>query len=268
MNIYMILADENLFHPYYLRGMIKSFKKNGHNLVGITLAKDKYKHGFINAVYQQINLWGLYGFGFIAVISVMRIILHRLRMDDNSTVKGVARNYEIPIMESFNVNNSDHIIYLKSKKIDVIISSCGHYFKKELLKLPRIACINRHSSLLPKYGGVLPVFWAMKNNETEFGVSIHYMVEKIDQGNIISQNKIRLNKKNSLFLNYMFAFDSSIGATEQALVNIKKHKIVGKFKPGKKEYFSFPTKKDIDEFKTKFDTFALTDPKRFYQKYS
>lgn len=58
---------------------------------------------------------------------------------------------------------------------------------KEQLSFPKIGCINIHTSLLPKYRGRHPIVWAMINQEKEIGVTIHWMDEGIDTGDIIRQ---------------------------------------------------------------------------------
>ncbi len=264
LRIYLILADENLFHPYYLSGLISKFKKEGHTIVGITLALDIYKKGFAHAVMQQIKLWGFLPFLFIGGNAFARSFFYTLGIANN-TIRAVAKENRIPVITSYNVNNKEHLQSLKKLQIDIIISSNGHIFKNELLSLPKIACINRHSALLPKFGGVLPVFWAMLCNENKFGVSVHYMVEKIDKGDILSQEEIVLNKNNSLFYNYILAFDKSIKATVDAINNIFEGKIVKKFTHNKNEYYSFPSDEEISQFKEKYRTFALGDIVEFYK---
>lgn len=65
-----------------------------------------------------------------------------------------------------------------------------HIYKKdEIAKYPK-GIINIHTSLLPKYRGRHPVDWAMENEEKEVGVTIHYMDEHIDTGDIILQDSV------------------------------------------------------------------------------
>lgn len=262
LRIYLILADENLFHPKYLLGLISEFQKRGHKIVGLTLALDKYKKGFLSAVLQQINLWGFLPFAFIAGNSILRTTFL-----SSKTMRGLAVRHKVSIVESFNVNSDDHIKYLRSKKVDIIISSNGQIFKKDLLKLSKIAAINRHSALLPSYGGVLPVFWAMKNNEKKLGTSAHYMVEEIDRGDILAQYDFKNENGVSLFGNYMKAFDISIPVTVDAVENALDKKIVKKFKRNKNQYYSFPKKDDIKKFKKNNSTFKLIDILNFYKNY-
>ena len=54
--------------------------------------------------------------------------------------------------------------------------------------------INSHPSLLPKYKGLRPIREALKNNERELGVTVHYMNENLDDGKIIIKKKFLLKK--------------------------------------------------------------------------
>lgn len=257
--LYFILADENLFHPKFFLGCLRNLNRD-YEIIGVTKTLDKYKSGFLNFLKQQLNLWGVLGFLYIAFWSSIYSFLDKFNLKNNLSLKNIAKKNNLKYAESFNVNSLEHLKYLEKLKVDIIISSCGHIFKKELLNLPKTACVNRHSALLPKYGGVLPVFWAMYFREKEFGVSIHYMVEKIDQGDILSQIKIPLKKENSLFKNYVLAFDKSVDAVVLALKNLKDGKIVSHFSPNEKQYFTFPDLKKIKELKQKgYKTFTLKD---------
>ncbi|WP_218671121.1 methionyl-tRNA formyltransferase [Microbispora sp. GKU 823] len=58
---------------------------------------------------------------------------------------------------------------------------------REVLRAARIGVMNIHPSLLPKYRGPLPVQWAVRNGDPEIGVTIHWMTDDFDTGNIIAQ---------------------------------------------------------------------------------
>jgi methionyl-tRNA formyltransferase len=62
--------------------------------------------------------------------------------------------------------------------------------KAPLLALPRRGALNMHGSLLPKYRGRSPVNWAILRGETETGATLHYMTEKPDNGDIVSQTAV------------------------------------------------------------------------------
>lgn len=253
------MVEENLFHPGYIRDLLKKLGSN-YKVVGITLEKDVYKKGYLHFLSRQIHLWGMIGFTYIAVKSILKKGLDKLRIYGSLSLESIARENNLKFIESFNHNSPRHLAYLRKLKIDIIIVSSGQLFSPELLSIPKIACINRHTSLLPKYGGVMPVFWAMYYNEKKFGVSVHYMVEKFDQGDIIYQEQIPIMKKNSLYINYVIAFQKSVDVTLQALENVRNKKIMGKFYHNDKEYFSFPSFEKIRQLREKgYKIFSLTD---------
>ena len=63
----------------------------------------------------------------------------------------------------------------------------------DALAVPRIACVNGHPSLLPRYRGPMPMAWAVRNGETEIGMTYHLMDEQFDTGNILAQGTVPLD---------------------------------------------------------------------------
>lgn len=257
--LYFIFAGENMFHPQYFSRVLQYLPQEEYEVAGVTIANDRYRKGIFYFLRQQWELWGSIGFIFIAVGSIVRSCLDRVRRTSMHSIGGIAQRYHIPLRESLNVNEEQHLNHLKTLDLDIIISSCGHIFKKELLALPRLACINRHSSLLPKYGGVLPIFWAMYHGASSAGVSIHYMVEKIDEGDILAQIVLPLINGNSLFKNYILAFEKSVEATVEALENIGKGVVLRHFDKSERTHFSFPALADIKRFKQHYSSFNWGD---------
>ncbi|MCM8833305.1 MAG: methionyl-tRNA formyltransferase [Candidatus Omnitrophica bacterium] len=83
----------------------------------------------------------------------------------------------------------------KIKKISpdlIVLISYGKILPSSILTIPKIASINVHPSLLPKYRGPAPVEWALINGETKTGITIIKMDENIDTGNIIHQKEVEI----------------------------------------------------------------------------
>lgn len=77
------------------------------------------------------------------------------------------------------------------KKPDIIITAAyGQIIPSEILNYPKYGCINVHGSLLPKLRGGAPIHHAIMNGDKEAGVTIMYMAQKMDAGDIISQRKV------------------------------------------------------------------------------
>jgi methionyl-tRNA formyltransferase len=69
----------------------------------------------------------------------------------------------------------------------IVVAAYGQFLPRALLDLPPQGVINIHPSLLPKYRGAAPIQWAIANGETETGVSLIYLTEKMDAGDILAQ---------------------------------------------------------------------------------
>jgi methionyl-tRNA formyltransferase len=76
---------------------------------------------------------------------------------------------------------------------DLLISVANpRILKAQVLNVPRLGCINLHPSLLPSYRGPAPDFWVLACGENETGVTVHYMDEGIDTGEIILQSRLAI----------------------------------------------------------------------------
>lgn len=107
-----------------------------------------------------------------------------------------ARNPDIPIYQPELVSAEDFAPILKNYNPDLfVVVAYGEIIKQHLLEMPRIACINLHTSLLPKYRGAAPIQRAVINGEIETGVTIMHMVKKMDAGDIIDQIKVPIGSE-------------------------------------------------------------------------
>ncbi|RCW70764.1 methionyl-tRNA formyltransferase [Saliterribacillus persicus] len=108
-------------------------------------------------------------------------------------VKVKAEALDIPVYQPEKIK--DDIEPIKNINPDIIITAAfGQILPKELLDLPRLGCINVHASLLPKLRGGAPIHYALLEGHKETGVTIMYMVEKLDAGDIISQKAIDIKE--------------------------------------------------------------------------
>lgn len=69
----------------------------------------------------------------------------------------------------------------------VVVVAYGQILKRNVLDLPRLGCINIHSSLLPRWRGAAPIQWAILGGDAESGVSTMHLVEKLDAGDVLLQ---------------------------------------------------------------------------------
>lgn len=109
-----------------------------------------------------------------------------------------ANDLDIPTFEVQSVNNKNFLKELKNLEPDVIINQAQNILKQDFLSIPSIGVINRHNALLPRNRGRLTPFWVLYKKEKETGVSIHFVNEGIDSGDIIVQERFSI-KENDTF---------------------------------------------------------------------
>ena len=166
------------------------------------------------------------------------------------SVRRVLEKYGIPYEDvRFDINTEDHIRFIKEKDPDIILSSQSLYFGREILALPRICCINRHSGLLPRNGGLWPGFQAVRKGEKETGVSVHTMEAQIDSGVVLSQIKVPVRAGETVWDIYKECFKVSSKAVMIALDKIRDHDYARADCGYRREYYSFPTKEQWKEFR-------------------
>jgi methionyl-tRNA formyltransferase len=73
-----------------------------------------------------------------------------------------------------------------------VVVAFGKIFPGKLLGIPRLGCINLHSSILPHYRGAAPINWAIVNGETRTGVSTMIMEEGLDSGPVLMTNELQI----------------------------------------------------------------------------
>ena len=132
----------------------------------------------------------------------------------------------------------------KNRKKNFNLIFTNHILGSKLLKLRNNLFINKHSSLLPSYKGLLPFVWT-KIFSAKNGVSFHLVSKKVDSGKIIYQRKINNNFK-SMVEFYIHIYKSFPYDLNKSLINLDKKKFINS--NFKKSIFSLPNKKEYKEF--------------------
>ena len=136
----------------------------------------------------------------VLVVTKKDSFVGRKKVLTESPVALCAHEHDIEVFKPNKLK--DDYEYILNKKPDIIITCAyGNIVPKVILDYPEYGCINVHASLLPKYRGASPIVSCLLNGEVETGVTLMYMDEGIDTGNIIMSRSIKIDEEdNSLSL--------------------------------------------------------------------
>lgn len=108
-------------------------------------------------------------------------------------IKRLAQELGLPVLQPPKVN--EEVERLRALAPDfLVVAAYGQILSKALLEVPRIAPVNLHASLLPKYRGAAPIQWALLNGETVTGITTFWMNEGLDTGPILLQREVPIEE--------------------------------------------------------------------------
>lgn len=113
-----------------------------------------------------------------------------------SPVKEYALEKHLEVYQPEKVrNNEEFLNTVKKINPDLIcVVAYGKILPKELLKIPKMGCINVHGSLLPQYRGAAPIQWAVLNGDKKTGITTMYMNEGMDTGDMILKKEVQIGE--------------------------------------------------------------------------
>jgi methionyl-tRNA formyltransferase len=196
---------------------------------------------------KMLKTYRIFGLRFFMYYS-FRFVISKFSAENS--VKKVLKKYHIPLIQiAGSVNAKASLTTIQSFKPDVLVSIGGNQiFKLPLINLAPKGCLNLHTALLPKYRGLMPSFWVLKNNETHTGVSVFFVDEGIDSGPILVQKKVEIGSMSQEALikhTKKIGMDSIIEGL--GLIDRGNFELIAN-PEAEKTYFSFPTREDVIAF--------------------
>lgn len=143
----------------------------------------------LNIGYFADGPWSHEAFEKLINDSDIKISFICVRFDTkDETLKNYASKYDIDYLKYENINSEEFISKVSKYDCDLFVSmSFNQIFRTKIINLPKYKTINCHAGKLPFYRGRNILNWALINNEKEFGITVHYIDEGIDTGDIILQ---------------------------------------------------------------------------------
>lgn len=141
-------------------------------------------------------------------------------------LKATAIEYDLDFITHPKINSAEFLDWMKNYGSDLFVSmSFNQIFRKELINLPPLKTINCHAGKLPFYRGRNILNWALINDEKEFGITVHYVDEGIDTGDIILQQCYSISDEDNYSTLLDRAYEGCATDLYSAIKLIQKNKI-------------------------------------------
>ncbi|RSK51673.1 methionyl-tRNA formyltransferase [Bacillus canaveralius] len=139
------------------------------------------------------------GYEVIAVVTQPDRPVGRKRVMTPPPVKVEAVKQGIPVYQPDKIRQPEELEKILALKPDLIVTAAfGQILPKRLLEAPRYGCINVHASLLPELRGGAPIHYAIIQGKQKTGITIMYMVEKLDAGDILTQAEVPITEDDTV----------------------------------------------------------------------
>ncbi len=126
----------------------------------------------------------------VAVVTKPDVIKGRGRKLVQVDTKKFAIDHNIPVITPSKLKDESFLLEIKKLKPDIIVVVAFQILPRVLFSIPRYGTVNLHGSLLPEYRGAAPINRAIMNGETETGITVFSINEKVDCGGILLKEKI------------------------------------------------------------------------------
>lgn len=241
--------------PIFMEKVVRAWRRD---IIGVAILSPTFRsESWFSFIRRQWGFYGLKDFflegSYFVLYKVLDLVSKVIPQKRFYSVEKLCQGLGLPTYRVKDVNSVEFLAELRELAPDVIVSAAApQVFKRPLLKLPRLGCINIHSGLLPKYRGWLPTFWVLANDEQETGVTVHFMGKELDDGDIILQQRVPITAEDTL--HSLIAKCKVVGAEllVAALDQMEAGTVIRKPNPqDEATYYSFPTKVAVRRFRAR-----------------
>ena len=252
----MKIAVLTCYEPFYLPAFYHRFlARRAKDVVGVFCCTPIYKN---QTLFSQARCFaGAFGI-WNAVRLVIRVATAKLkgliglgrRRGRFYSVTRAVRHHGVHVEYIHDVNTQAFHQRLREFGADLILSvSCPQIFKKELIELPALGCLNIHGADLPNYRGLMPSFWMMADGLKEAGVTIFYVNAGIDTGDVIGKRKFPIFPDDTLHTFLIRAKREACDLAMETLDSIERGTVEPVPLEGEGCYRSYPTRETYQRFR-------------------
>ncbi|MFC7021143.1 MULTISPECIES: methionyl-tRNA formyltransferase [Haloarcula] len=259
LDVYVVTVREYYYVPAFLTDIFESDQVRIRGIAAtpatlggehiITFAAKLFRHFGPLIFGKQVRFY----FTFLLLDIYARIT----GRGEAYSPKTLASRHDVPYMAKDDIGEPAFLETVREIDPDVVVSvAATQRFETELLDIPSHGCINVHSSLLPAYRGVSPSFWSLYHDEDRTGITVHYMDEELDSGDIILQRPVPIEPDDTVHtLNERVATEGAAVLSE-ALAHIRNGTVNPiPMETEKGSYYSLPERDDVQDFRERGNRF-------------
>ncbi|NHM29743.1 methionyl-tRNA formyltransferase [Neobacillus terrae] len=139
------------------------------------------------------------GYEVVGVVTQPDRPVGRKRVLTPPPVKAEALKHNIPVLQPEKIRIKEEVEKVLALQPDLVVTAAfGQILPKELLEAPKYGCINVHASLLPELRGGAPIHYALIQGKEKTGITIMYMAEKLDAGDILTQVEVPITEDDNV----------------------------------------------------------------------
>ncbi len=130
-------------------------------------------------------------YAVVAIVTQPDKPVGRAQIIEPPPIKKALAGAKMPILQPARIKEHQAIAEIRALIPDVIVvMAYGQILPRDVLEIPEVACLNLHASLLPRWRGAAPVQAAIAAGDRETGITVMYMDEGLDTGDILLHRKI------------------------------------------------------------------------------
>lgn len=253
MKIEFLTQDDPLYVLPFFDEFVRNYAAE-FEILHLATCPTMGKRSRIQMVKELTQLYGVTGIARLVIrLAFSRLaglLPSKLGARSYATLTQLCRAYGIPHTQIGNPNAAEFMELVRRRAPDLIVSvACPYILKEPILNLAPKGAINIHHAPLPRYKGMMPTFWQMYHGEKTVGLTIHYMVAKLDEGQALLQDEQPFHAGESL--DHLIRRSKRHGA--HAMAQVLRQLRDGTISPrtmdqSKGSYYTFPTSDEIKEF--------------------
>lgn len=253
LRVHVITEEDPFYLPVFFREFLTQVRQDRFDILGIDITPPLNQPTRRALAKKLYRFYGGRDFarllGRFATAKALDLLAPSAAW--SGTIGRLAARQAIPCRIVSDVNAPGYVERLRESKPDLLVSvAASQIFKRDLLAVPRLACVNVHTGPLPEYRGMMPVFWQMYDRRQSITVTLHTMTPDIDVGSVLLQREVPLEGERNLDL--VIRKMKREGA--RSLVELLERYETGTVEPVAMDpcqarYHSFPTRAEADRFR-------------------